>query len=48
LYAVAQVELQEYVCDVRLHGGLARHADPFVRAQRGVSLADDETPAPRG
>jgi 3',5'-cyclic-AMP phosphodiesterase len=26
----------------------ARHADPFVRAQRGVSLAEDETTAPRG
>ena len=25
----------------------ARHADPFVRAQRGVSLAEDETTAPR-
>ena len=25
----------------------ARHADPFVRAQRGVSLAEDETTTPR-
>ena len=25
----------------------ARHADPFVRAQRGGSLAEDETTAPR-
>ena len=25
----------------------ARHADPFVRAQRGISLAEDETTTPR-